>query len=579
MPIVVIERAIFQLPLPTLINVLYALFFPCAIAGGLVAWPHIADNFWAGVVFDHVLAFLVVQAAVMPFLAANFQKPAGSISARAARMTSSFGLLVCIVALTAQLLGRTILVCVVVGFLLVQIQLSSWGESLVLPLQTEGALGCLIPAYLQDLLNSTPLELIIQFRGSGAPRLLRRFLYAVRTVAPLVLLPDEETDDAIALLRPKLAGRLDTPVVEQLPSAARAVLEPWAQSESLRLRSGVLPMVRRGLGLPDDVTIGSEEEDKADSAMASEGCEAAAGVGAADVASGLAGDAAAPTLAALGEWRGEETDDPDAGEGDEDYVPFTPPPAGAPPPSGTPGTSSTRRRPPSPSQTSSSTRTPGRVREAVGPELLLARLAVRGLSQLAYEQAVDVRDVVTWWAYSLCTRALAVALYVPRLALSVAGRAVGTAAPVAKSAADVAAARWPRTSKRAASTARGVAERAARLAKRVSGEGSAAERAANDLVNLIGCDGSGESSREGRAAGGVPNSPVASEPELSGLEPDETAALVGSPLVATPASSADAPSRSPEVVEAPPPPQDPTEGGGVAEADGLRRRVAAPTRA
>ena len=359
MPIVQIERAIFQLPLPTLINVLYALFFPCAIAGGLVAWPHIADNFWAGVVFDHVLAFLVVQAAVMPFLAANFQKPAGSISARAARMTSSFGLLVCIVALTAQLLGRTILVCVVVGFLLVQIQLSSWGESLVLPLQTEGALGCLIPAYLQDLLNSTPLELIIQFRGSGAPRLLRRFLYAVRTVAPLVLLPDEETDDAIALLRPKLAGRLDTPVVEQLPSAARAVLE-WAQSESLRLRSGsphgpprAWPARRR-----HDWFRG---EDKADSAMASEGCERRR-AGAADVASGLAGDAAAPTLAALGEWRGEETDDPDAGEGDEDA--FTPPP-GAPPRLARPA----RRRPGGArraSQTSSSPH-PGRVRGPSGP--------------------------------------------------------------------------------------------------------------------------------------------------------------------------------------------------------------------
>ena len=260
MPIVLIDRCLFSLP--AVCNVLFAVTLPGALAAGFVAWPYVADNVWLGVCLDHFLAFLIVYAGVMPFLSANFLRPAGSMSARAARMSSSLGLAACVIVIVAKMLGRTVMLAIALGFVLFEIQLSSWGESLVVPLQSEGALHWIPTRRLQHALSCTPLELIGQLRRSGLLRWLTRLIHTIRALATLVLLPEEEKDDAIALLHPELVERLETPVVSQLPSAVRVVLEPWGESEHLRLRKGLMPMIRRGLRLS------GEGEDAAAAAMA-----------------------------------------------------------------------------------------------------------------------------------------------------------------------------------------------------------------------------------------------------------------------------------------------------------------------
>ena len=110
MPIVLIDRCLFSLP--AVCNVLFAVTLPGALAAGFVAWPYVADNVWLGVCLDHFLAFLIVCAGVMPFLSANFLRPAGSMSARAARMSSSLGLAACVIVIVAKMLGRTVMLAI-----------------------------------------------------------------------------------------------------------------------------------------------------------------------------------------------------------------------------------------------------------------------------------------------------------------------------------------------------------------------------------------------------------------------------------------------------------------------------------
>ena len=106
--------------------------------------------------------------------------------------------------------------------------------------QQSGGLECL-PTSWQRLLSATPLEILSTFKArppSRFPVSAGEVIGLARALAPLILLPDEHRDDALALLPPNLAEALDQPTLSLLPAKAKAMLAPWEESDGLRI-SGV----------------------------------------------------------------------------------------------------------------------------------------------------------------------------------------------------------------------------------------------------------------------------------------------------------------------------------------------------
>ena len=118
-----------------------------------------------------------------------------------------------------------------------------------LRLQTDGVLP-LLPATAQRLLSSSPLEhldalkqaLSAPRRPTAFPITLSETAWVVRTLAPVLLSPDDTLrDEALNLMPPRVVEALELPVAYQLPHVLKALISPWSDSDELRLKRGLPP--------------------------------------------------------------------------------------------------------------------------------------------------------------------------------------------------------------------------------------------------------------------------------------------------------------------------------------------------
>ena len=237
---------------PALINWLLASLPITLFAVGFYVWRHALHEssplvLAALIGLDHLIAFMIARPLLAHFLAANFSSSratsgdlATDASIHAVRATSAVGIALAVDTILVQLLGRTILLAIGAIFLLLHLQAGAWGAVLALRLQQSGGLECL-PTSWQRLLSATPLEILSTFKArppSRFPVSAGEVIGLARALAPLILLPDEHRDDALALLPPNLAEALDQPTLSLLPAKAKAMLAPWEESAGLRI-SGV----------------------------------------------------------------------------------------------------------------------------------------------------------------------------------------------------------------------------------------------------------------------------------------------------------------------------------------------------
>ena len=246
---------------PALINWLLASLPVTLFAAGFYVWRNSLHEssplvLAALICLDHLIAFMIARPLLVHFLAANFSSSratsgdlATDASIHAVRATSAVGIALAVDTILVQLLGRTILLAIGAIFLLLHLQAGAWGAVLALRLQQSGGLECL-PTSWQRLLSATPLEILSTFKArppSRFPVSAGEVIGLARALAPLILLPDEHRDDALALLPPNLAEALDQPTLSLLPAKAKAMLAPWEETAGLRI-SGVAAAVTEDEG-------------------------------------------------------------------------------------------------------------------------------------------------------------------------------------------------------------------------------------------------------------------------------------------------------------------------------------------
>lgn len=396
---------------------------------------------------DHALAYAAVDPIIYYFLRANFTHPSGiGVSEYLVRTTSALAIVGCIVVIVAQTFGRTTLIAWHGIRLLAVVQAGSWGATLVAHLQADGATP-FMPSAAQCLLGATPLEIIAHAKASlntyrpptKVPSSLAELIATARALAPLLLLPDEHREDALALLPPAVADALETPLAQQLPRAAQAMLEPWEGSDALHLRRGLprglrlqrdagvaaptamltpeyppppppAPATGNGRDVPDILAhgrAGGAAQGSDDTAGDHEVAEATAFASAHE-----GGGAAQPHAhAARTPTQREAFHEPSAAHS-HSHRARTPPHAG-------PKSMSRARTPPSGGGGGGGAR-------AGAPELLIAKLASRAIGRYAWRQVEVTRGQVLALAGALTSRAIGAALFGPRLALSVAGQVLST---------------------------------------------------------------------------------------------------------------------------------------------------------
>jgi hypothetical protein len=325
--------------------------------------------------------------------------------------------------------SRPVLICLAYLRLLLPVQLLCWGEVLVMKMQPGGALPYL-PSSVQRILSASPLELIHivktalredvihgRSRSSAAPpaeraqerslaellRPVRAAVATARAIAPLLLLPDEHRDEALAILPPHVLAALERPVAQLLPSAAKAALMPWESSEYLKVRRG-LPKERPPTNVPTE-TPPDLHDASADAAVTEE------------------------LIAALGAAATDETSaDTRSPPGDDDAASRTSP-------SPTPASATARAAPfinHSGGATASASvrgdREPRRAQLPTGtglaPEVLVFRLAAQGLSKMAMRQVEQTRRDVLTFASTLTSSVIGTVLAPGRWGLRIVGKVV-----------------------------------------------------------------------------------------------------------------------------------------------------------
>ena len=411
---------------------------------------------------DHCLAYAAVDPLMYHFLRANFYAPCVGWSEYLVRTSSSVSIVGCTVVIVSKTFCRTTLIAWHFIRLLTIVQAGSWGATLVHRLQTDGALP-FMPLSAQRLLSATPLEIIAHAKTlintyrtpTKLPSTLAELIGGVRALAPLLLLPDENRADALALLPPAVVEALEQPLAQQLPRIVTAMLEPWEQSDALHVRRG-LP---RGLKLQRDVGVTVPAAILTPAAESGAGHASGVRVSAAglvnadgdlqsgdtvgdhevaEVIAGLVGSHAHVDEAALPSIDRDSPFDARAmaptpaqreafAEPSMDKTAATNRARAATPPlrsrAGTPPVSSTAAGAP-----------------ALAPEMLIAKMASRALGRYAMRQVELTRKQVVHLAGALTTRAISIALFGPRLALSIASKATATSLQVGSAVVGVASA-------------------------------------------------------------------------------------------------------------------------------------------
>lgn len=238
--------------LPSFLNYVIAVGVPIAAGVGVaIKWN--ADSllmWWILAIADTAMAYDILKPALLPFLRANLRPTTDAEEAQdpgiyAARASSSLGIFALLLLLTVHVLGRTMLVILLCLKILAAVQAGCWASTVTNMLQAKGG-GSLLPEGLQRLLAASPRELLTtplrrdEPPPSASPTPSAPFLslgelvWAARALTPVVLAPEEHKEEALALLPPKLLYALEQPIGQQLPSAAKQLLEPWAETAALR---------------------------------------------------------------------------------------------------------------------------------------------------------------------------------------------------------------------------------------------------------------------------------------------------------------------------------------------------------
>lgn len=240
--------------LPSYINRVVAAFIPIAVCAALLLpSPTSGVLWWLALAGDYGMALELLLPVIKPFVRSNLSYPKAEEEAadpglHACRASSALGLLLLVLRLVVHTLGRTTLVLLAGIRLLIAIQASCWLSVLVQTLQPNGALPWL-PHSIEWLLSASPLELLDHLRAIlAAPRpqttwpvTLGDLLWYARTLAPVVILPDEHREEALKLLPSSMLDALAQPLLAHLPPKAKQLIGPWANAEGLRLRHGLPP--------------------------------------------------------------------------------------------------------------------------------------------------------------------------------------------------------------------------------------------------------------------------------------------------------------------------------------------------
>ena len=183
---------------------------------------------------DWVLAAFMVNGLLTPMLQWNLT-PSGRADLYVLRSVSAVLSSAALIALTVHTLTRTQLALSTALYVGISCNLASWSSAFWLHMQATG-LGGLLPVGVRHTLRTKPL---LQWLRDDY---LTTCFQQLRRIAPLVLLPAEHLEAALAVMPPELRDRLQQPLVAELPAPVRELVQPWQDGPGhLRVRSFCLP--------------------------------------------------------------------------------------------------------------------------------------------------------------------------------------------------------------------------------------------------------------------------------------------------------------------------------------------------
>lgn len=206
------------------------------------SWP--AAVAMLSFLLERLIAFCSVKVILGPFLRLSFaavDKQAPT-ALRGVRALSALVVAASLVELVVYLLGRTVLLLGAAIYLAVLINVMSFAAELSPTLQESGVLGFLPEALQNVLLHKSLLDVLLT--GASAAKQApvsdpddacdtsyTSYLTKARALVPLLLLPPEERDAALAILPPELLGRLRQPLIKStVPSSLQSWLRPWGET-------------------------------------------------------------------------------------------------------------------------------------------------------------------------------------------------------------------------------------------------------------------------------------------------------------------------------------------------------------
>ena len=183
---------------------------------------------------DWVLAAFMVNGLLTPMLQWNLT-PSGRADLYVLRSVSAVLSSAALIALTVHTLTRTQLALSTALYVGISCNLASWSSAFWLHMQATG-LGGLLPVGVRYTLRTKPL---LQWLRDDY---LTTCFQQLRRIAPLVLLPAEHLEAALAVMPPELRDRLQQPLVAELPAPVRELVQPWQDGPGhLRVRPFCLP--------------------------------------------------------------------------------------------------------------------------------------------------------------------------------------------------------------------------------------------------------------------------------------------------------------------------------------------------
>ena len=178
-------------------------------------------------VLDRMLAFLPLHFPIpigVQYLEMNCAAARGSVaSTRALRVSASLVCGTCVIEAIVAILGRKVLMLAVVLYIGLILLGLGWSAEFVFAMQ-HGGLVSLLPSGLRHSIeHRSILDLITSGRemgptvdGQSSSLHPATWIASARTLAPLLLLPREDQEAALALLPLEMSDRLQQPLIESV---------------------------------------------------------------------------------------------------------------------------------------------------------------------------------------------------------------------------------------------------------------------------------------------------------------------------------------------------------------------------